>query len=62
MTKIDRRDVNDGMLWSELDLEDLRTICSGYTVSEAAQFLCRSGTPNEVAIKARKMGVDLKRD
>lgn len=54
-------DLNDGKPWSDMDLFDLRNCAErGYTVRDAAEFLCRSGTPDEVAAKAREIGVELK--
>lgn len=54
------KDINDGKPWSDMDMEDLRTVCFGYTVARAAEFLCRSGTPDDVARKAREIGVNLR--
>jgi hypothetical protein len=41
-------DKNDGTDWSEMDLDDLRSVIeNGGTAEEAAEFLCRSGTVEE---------------
>lgn len=51
-------DTNDGKEWSEMDLFDLTTsLAHGGTISEAAAFLCRSGTVDEVRRKAEELGL-----
>jgi hypothetical protein len=48
--------VNDGKPWDDSDLEDLTdALKSGNTIEQAAQFLCRSGTVNEVRQKAKEL-------
>ena len=52
------RDINDNQPWSESDIADLKcAVGSGYTIEEAATFLCRSGAPLEVARKATELGL-----
>ena len=49
-------DMNDGKPWSDMDDEDLRaSVAAGDTLPETASFLCRSGTPLEVATWAKKL-------
>jgi hypothetical protein len=44
------QDIYDGEPWSEIDIEDLKgAVAYGRSLEETAQFLCRSGTPFEVA-------------
>ena len=51
-------DINDGKPWSEMDVADLTShILSGAGLDETASFLCRSGTPDEVARKAAELGL-----
>jgi hypothetical protein len=51
-------DIYDGAPWTEMDIEDLKdAIAHGITVQDAAQFLCRSGTVEEVARKCRELTV-----
>jgi hypothetical protein len=50
------RDIYDGEPWSEVDVEDLKgAVAYGWSLEEAAEFLCRSGTPLDVAAKAREL-------
>jgi hypothetical protein len=52
------RDLNDGKEWSEMDIFDLKNeIAHGRSLDETASFLCRSGTPDEVARKAAELGL-----
>ena len=49
-------DTNDGKEWSEMDFEDLRiTLARGGSIEDAAIFLCRQGTQDEVRKKAEEM-------
>jgi len=49
-------DTNDGKEWSEMDFEDLRiTLARGGSI-DAAIFLCRQGTQDEVRQKADEVG------
>jgi hypothetical protein len=46
------RDIYDGEPWSEMDIEDLKgAVAYGSSLQEVAEFLCRSGTPLDVAAK-----------
>jgi hypothetical protein len=51
-------DICDDEPWTEMDVEDLTAaLQSGDTIEEAAQFLCRSGTVDEVRRKAEELGL-----
>ena len=51
-------DLNDNKPWSAMDLFDLRAVLEhGSSIEEAAMFLCRSGTIDDVARKAEEMGL-----
>jgi hypothetical protein len=51
-------DIYDGEPWTEMDVEDLTAaLQSGDTIEEAAQFLCRSGTVDEVRRKVEELGL-----
>ncbi len=46
-------DKNDGKEWSDMDLADLTdALARGKSIAEAAAFLCRSGSVDDVARKA----------
>jgi hypothetical protein len=53
------RDTNDdGKEWSAHDERDLADVLkAGGSIEEAATFLCRAGTPGEVARKAAELGL-----
>jgi len=52
------RDRNDGKSWSEMDEPDLiSSLERGDSIEEAAAFLCRSGTVEDVAAKALELGL-----
>jgi hypothetical protein len=52
------QDLNDGKEWSPMDIADLkRAIKTGASIEAVAQFLCRSGTVEEVERKARELGL-----
>ena len=54
----EKRDLNDGKEWSEMDLFDLRAaIESGETIEVVARFLCRAGTVDEIVQKAQELGL-----
>jgi len=54
-------DANDGEPWTDTDIEDLiEALKSGDTIEDAAEFLCRSGTIDEVRHKAEELGVAYK--
>jgi hypothetical protein len=58
MNKQPIQDANDGKPWSEMDLFDLRNCWAhGQTIQEIAEFLCRSGTVEEVGCKAEELGL-----
>ncbi len=51
-------DTNDGKNWSTIDKQDLADLLdAGGSIEEAAKFLCRAGTPGEVARKAVELGL-----
>ncbi len=51
-------DINDGAEWTAGDLEDLKgAIEHGRSIEDAAEFLCRSGSVDEVAKKAAELGL-----
>ena len=55
-------DINDGNEWSEQDIADLKaSLESGDTLEEAAGFLCRAGTVEEVRAKADELRLRYKR-
>jgi len=52
------RDRNDGKPWSAMDEADLiLALERGDSIEEAAIFLCRSGTVEDVAAKALALGL-----
>ena len=54
-------DINDRKPWSEMDISDLTShILNGADLEETARFLCRSGTPDEVARKATELGLQFR--
>jgi len=54
-------DIYDDAEWTALDLEDLGTeIEHGRSIEEAAQFLCRAGSVEDVRRKAKKLGLATK--
>lgn len=51
-------DIYDGAEWSEMDLEDLRAaIEHGRSIEEAAAFLCRAGSVDDVARQCAALGL-----
>jgi hypothetical protein len=51
-------DLNDGKPWSEMDERDLKAeLTNGASIEEAAGHLCRAGTTDEVARKAKELGL-----
>ena len=51
-------DIYDHAEWTAMDLEDLKSALEhGRSIEEAAEFLCRSGTVDEVAGKAAELGL-----
>jgi hypothetical protein len=50
-------DINDGNHWSEMDVWDLKNhFRRGLSLKETAAFLCRAGTLDDVADKAKELG------
>jgi hypothetical protein len=50
-------DLNDDEPWSEEDVRDLENhIRQGASLEETAEFLCRAGTVEAVAEKAKELG------
>ena len=46
-------DIYDGTDWTEMDIEDLKAeIEHGRSIDEAAEFLCRAGSIDDVARKS----------
>jgi len=51
-------DIYDGADWTEMDVDDLKAaIESGRSIEEAAEFLCRSGSVDDVARKCEELGL-----
>ncbi len=51
-------DIYDGTAWTEMDIEDLRSaIEHGNSIEDAAQFLCRAGSVDDVARKCAELGL-----
>ena len=54
-------DIYDGEPWTEIDIDDLiAAVRHGDTIEEAAQFLFRSGTIDQVRRKAEELGLKTK--
>ena len=54
-------DIYDGADWTEMDIEDLRaSIEGGASIEDAAEFLCRSGTVDDVARKGARTWAEAK--
>jgi hypothetical protein len=48
----------DGADWTEMDIDDLKaTIETGSSIEEAAQFLCRADSVDDVARKCEELGL-----
>jgi hypothetical protein len=51
-------DIYDGADWTEMDIEDLNAeIEHGRSIEEAAEFLCRADSVEEVARKCEELGL-----
>ena len=51
-------DINDGADWTDMDIEDLKAaIEGGATIEQAAQFLCRADSVDDVASKCEELGL-----
>ena len=50
-------DIYDGADWTEMDIDDLKAaIEGGATLQEAAEFLCRADSVEDVARKCAELG------
>ena len=50
--------IYDGAEWTEMDIEDLKAaIEAGRSIEEAAEFLCRAGSIDDVARKCEELGL-----
>jgi hypothetical protein len=55
-------DSNDGAPWDDQTINDLKAaVDHGRPLEEIAQYLCRSGTIEDVARKCRELGLKPKR-
>ena len=51
-------DIYDGAPWTEMDIDDLKAaIESGRSIEEAAEFLCRADSVDDVARKCEELGL-----
>jgi hypothetical protein len=51
-------DIYDGADWTEMDIDDLKAaIESGRSMEEAAEFLCRADSVDDVARKCEELGL-----
>lgn len=51
-------DIYDGADWTKMDIADLKAeIEAGHSIEEAAEFLCRADSVDEVERKARELGL-----
>jgi hypothetical protein len=51
-------DIYDGAPWTEMDIDDLKAaIESGRSIEEAAQFLSRADSVDDVARKCEELGL-----
>jgi hypothetical protein len=51
-------DIYDGAPWTEMHIKVLKALIDdGSPVEEAAQFLCRSGTVDEIKRKCEELGL-----
>jgi hypothetical protein len=56
-------DIHDGDEWSEMDIFDLKnSLAHGNSLRRVADFLCRSGTLDDVRRKAEALGPIFRRD
>ena len=59
----DNRDLNDFKDWSAMDIADLKNhALFGASLKETASFLCRAGSLDNVAKKAKEVGLKFSRD
>ena len=51
-------DIYDGAEWTEMDIEDLKAaIEGGASIQDAAEFLCRADSVDDVARKCDGLGL-----
>jgi hypothetical protein len=51
-------DIYDGADWTEMDIEGLKACIElGSSIEEAADFLCRAGSVDDVARKCQELGL-----
>jgi hypothetical protein len=51
-------DIYDGAECTEIDIDDLKAeIAAGRSIEEAAQFLCRADSVEDVRQKCRELGL-----
>jgi hypothetical protein len=51
-------DIYDGADWTEMDIDDLKLAMeAGCSIEEAAEFLCRAGSVDDVARKCQELGL-----
>jgi hypothetical protein len=51
-------DIYDGAPWIEMHIEDLKALIEdGSSIEEVAQFLCRSGSVEEIKRKCEELGL-----
>jgi hypothetical protein len=54
-------DIYDEAEWTDMDIEDLKAeIEHGRSIEEAAQFLCRADSVDDVVRKAKELGLEVK--
>lgn len=55
-------DIYDGAEWTDLDVEDLEAeLECGRSITEAAEFLCRADSVEDVERKANELGLVVSR-
>jgi hypothetical protein len=51
-------DIYDGAAWTEMDIDDLKAaINHGRSIEDAAEFLCRADSVDDVARKCVELGL-----
>jgi len=51
-------DIYDGADWTEMDIDDLKAaIEGGASITEAAEFLCRADSVDDIARKCEELGL-----
>jgi hypothetical protein len=54
-------DIYDDAEWTEMDVEDIKAeIAAGRSIEEAAEFLCRADSVENVRRKCRELGLGRK--